>query len=51
MSYRYQKYAIQQDERIRYLEQESKAAKLKITKLKAVIGSSSNIVKQVEVND
>jgi hypothetical protein len=50
MSYRYQKHAIQQDERIRHLEQELKAVRLEITKLKAVIGSS-NIVKQAEVND
>jgi hypothetical protein len=50
MSYRYQKHAIQQDERLRHLEQELKATSLDISKLKAVIGSS-NIVKQVEVND
>jgi hypothetical protein len=49
MSCRYQEQAIQQDERIRHLEQELKAARLEIAKLKAVIGSS-NIVKQAEVN-
>jgi hypothetical protein len=50
MSCRYQKHAIQQDERIRHLEQELKAARFEITKLKAVIGKS-NIVKQTDVND
>jgi hypothetical protein len=49
-SYRYQKHAIQQDERIRHLEQELKAARHEVTKLKVVIGSS-NIVKQAEVNN
>jgi hypothetical protein len=50
MSYKSQKHAIQQDERIRCLEQELKAARLEITKLKAEIGSS-NIVKKTDVND
>jgi hypothetical protein len=50
MPCRYQKHAVQQDGRIRHLEQELKAASLEITKLKAVIGSS-NIVKQAEVNE
>jgi hypothetical protein len=44
MSCRYQKHAIQQDERIRLLEQELKAGRLEITKLQAVIGTN-NIVK------
>jgi hypothetical protein len=35
-------HAIQQDEKIRHLEQELKAARLEITKLKAVNGSSSS---------
>jgi hypothetical protein len=50
MSCRYQKLAIQRDERIRYLEQELKAVRLEITKLKAVIGSS-NIVNMADVKD
>jgi hypothetical protein len=50
MSCRYQKHAVQQDERSQNLEQELKAARPEITELKAVIGSS-NIVKQAEVND
>jgi hypothetical protein len=44
------KHEIQQDKRIGHLEQELKAARLEITKLKAVI-VSSNIVKQAEIND
>jgi hypothetical protein len=50
MSCRYQKHAIQQDERNRHLEHELKAARHDTTKLKAVTGSS-NIVKQADVND
>jgi predicted aminopeptidase len=41
---------VQQDERLRHLEQELKAARHEITKLKAVIGSSS-IVEKIDVND
>jgi hypothetical protein len=46
MSCRYQKHAIQHDERIRHLEQESKVARFEITKLEAVIGRSTIIVRE-----
>jgi hypothetical protein len=39
-----------QEERLRHLEQELNVARLEITMLKAVIGSS-RIVKQADVND
>jgi len=41
---------VQQEERIRHLEQELKAARHEITKLKAVIGSST-VVEQIDLND
>jgi hypothetical protein len=50
MSCRYQKHAIQQDGRIRHLEEELMAARIEITKLKAVIGSI-NVVRQADGND
>jgi hypothetical protein len=50
MSCKYQKHAVQHDKRLRQLEKKLKAVRLKITKLKAVIGSSY-IVMQAVVND
>jgi hypothetical protein len=41
---------VQQEERIRHLEQELKAARLEMTKLKDIIGSSS-IVEHANLND
>jgi hypothetical protein len=49
MSYRDEKHAMQQEGRIRHLEQGLKAGS-HITNLKAVIGSS-NIVEQAHLND
>jgi hypothetical protein len=50
MSCRYQQPTVQQERRIRHLEQELKAVRHEITKLKAVIGSS-NIAEQADLND
>jgi len=50
MSCRYQKHALQQEGRIKHLEQEVKAARCETTVLKAVI-SSSSIVEQANLND
>jgi hypothetical protein len=45
---RYERHAVQQEKSIRHLEQELKAARYEVTKVKAVIGSSG-IVEQADL--